>query len=129
MPREPPSNFYVEINKLRRFDDDDDNIFTADTGEIFYLHEAHNFYIRKKREADETDVNTLSAQAKNLFTRPGGSRDKEWQASTAPNAIKRSYGKDGPAVKLYRGEEAARLTRISRPHNPLSVAREVERPR
>ena len=95
----PARNYYVEVNKTRR---DDNDIFTADGGEIFYLHEAHNFYIRKKREADEIDVSKLSCRAQKLFTKPGGSREKEWKAITAPNAIKRSYGEDGPAVKVYK---------------------------
>ena len=54
-------------------------------------------------------MGALSCKARNLFTQPGGSREAEWKAITAPNAIKRSYGEDGPAVRVYRGKEAKRL--------------------
>ena len=83
-------NFYVEADKERRSDDD---IFTASEGEIYFNSDALNFYIRKKREGDEiSNLAALLEKAQKLFTAPGGSRDKEWQAMLAPYAIVRADG-------------------------------------
>ena len=86
-------NYYVEVNKTRR---DDNDIFTADGGEIFYLHEAHNFYIRKKREADELDVSKLSCRAQKLFKDKGGSREKSGKRSPRQTRLSEVMAKMAP---------------------------------
>ena len=53
------------------------------------------FMLRKKREGDEIDVTKLSPKARELFAGKGGSREKEWAAIQAPEAI-----------RIHRGAEA-----------------------
>ena len=60
------------------------------------------FFIRKKREGEEIQVDKLDPKLQKLFVTKGGSREKEWTRVCAP-------GSDGPAVRVHRGAKAREL--------------------
>ena len=68
-----------------------------------YEEEHHAFYLKPKRPEDEIDINKEPDKAKELFTKPNGSRAKEWENMQRPDKLGR------PAIRIHRGAIARAL--------------------
>ena len=99
------ANLYVE------YELEGENKYIVE-GDTFFISEAvaqfepsENYFASKKVPVDaEIDVNKLPDKAKQLFTGPKGSREKEWS-----NMVTQVKENGGPAVRVHRGPKAREI--------------------
>ena len=90
---EIPETYYLDMSFQDKPDDQDtdSHIFTAKEAWALYSPTEESFFITKaKRPGDEIDTSKLHHKLRERFTKPGGSREKEWKKVNANGATK--YG-------------------------------------